>query len=91
MDARLKFQRHLTDLRNKRGLTQTQLAKLMGYSSGQFISNWERGLALPPLPALFPLAKIFGVSADSLFHLVLAATLENVHEQMIIRFNEERP
>ena len=89
MDAQAKLRRTLTDLRLRQGLTQSGLASLLGYSNGQFISNWERGLALPPIPTLFPLARIFEVSAESLFNLVLAATLEIVSDEMIRRFNEE--
>lgn len=90
MDERTKLKRALTDLRIRSGHTQSDLASMLGYSNGQFISNWERGMALPPIPTLFPLAKIFDVSADFLFNLVLAATLEAVHEQLLRRFNEEK-
>lgn len=39
----------LKSRRIERGLTQAELAKALGYSSPQFVSNWERGLCLPPL------------------------------------------
>jgi transcriptional regulator with XRE-family HTH domain len=38
-------------LRHKRcqkGLTQKGLAAQLGYSCGQFVSNWERGISMPP-------------------------------------------
>lgn len=44
--------RVLKEARERQELTQEQVAKLMKYSSGQFISNWERGLARPPLRKL---------------------------------------
>lgn len=35
--------------REKKGVTQHELAFILGYSSPQFVSNWERNLAKPPL------------------------------------------
>ncbi|MBX3033569.1 MAG: helix-turn-helix transcriptional regulator [Bdellovibrionaceae bacterium] len=34
--------------RIKSGLTQAQVARKLGYTSAQFVSNWERGVARPP-------------------------------------------
>ena len=48
-------------LRNRRQelqLTQGQVALKMGFSSPQFISNWERGTALPPLHKLNSVRKV---------------------------------
>jgi transcriptional regulator with XRE-family HTH domain len=49
-------QRHVGRLlkaaRENAGLRQSDVAKKLGYSSPQFISNWERGLSLPPLDRL---------------------------------------
>lgn len=44
--------RVLKEARERQELTQEKVAQLMRYSSGQFISNWERGLARPPLRKL---------------------------------------
>ncbi|RTL05210.1 XRE family transcriptional regulator [Candidatus Dependentiae bacterium] len=39
----------IKSVRLKAGLSQSQMAKLLGYKSGQFISNMERGICgLPP-------------------------------------------
>ena len=44
-----KFRYYFKRTRQHRQITQAGLAKLMGYTSGQFISNIERGLSLVPV------------------------------------------
>jgi len=50
------FGPHLRELRLARGLTQQQLAAMIG-SNHPFISNMERGLTLPGLAMLVKLAE----------------------------------
>ena len=53
--------------REKAGLSQNDLARRLGMSSGQRISLWERGLARPRTPELLhAAASAVGVSAVSL-------------------------
>jgi len=58
---------YLRNLREKKNLSQGEVAASMGYKSPQFISNWERGLSSPPLKALVKLADIFGVPREKLY------------------------
>lgn len=44
-------------------ITQAQLAERLGYSSPQFISNWERGVARIPAQKFKPLSRILGRNA----------------------------
>ena len=48
-------------IRTKRGLTQRELAERL-YVSDKTVSKWERGLSLPSVPLLMPLAKALGIS-----------------------------
>lgn len=48
----------LKNLRQKSGLTQQQLASKLSYSTAQFVSNWERGISLPPLEAVPKLSAL---------------------------------
>jgi transcriptional regulator with XRE-family HTH domain len=57
--------------REKVGLTQADVARSLGYSTAQFVSNWERGLSYPPLKSLRTLAKIYKVNIDDLFNAIL--------------------
>lgn len=54
-----KLGKNLKDCRNKAGLTQKNVADRLGYSSAQFISNFERGIAAPPVKRIRVLAKIY--------------------------------
>ncbi len=63
----------LKDLRKRSGLTQAQLSKKMGYTSPQFISNIERGLARLPAAKFKAASKIFGVSVKELISMRLKA------------------
>lgn len=62
------FGKRLVMLRMERGLTQVDLAKLIG-STQRSISGYETIAELPPAHVLVKLAKAFGVSADELLGL----------------------
>lgn len=63
----------LRDARVAKGLTQGYVAKQLGYSSPQFISNFERGIALPPVKKLKLIIKLYGLSATALIDVINAA------------------
>lgn len=48
-------------LREKAGLTQKQVSIYLGYTTIQLVSNWERGLCMPPRNSIQRLAKLFNV------------------------------
>ncbi len=52
-------------LREKRGITQTQLADILGVSS-KAVSKWETAKGLPDITLIEPLAKALGVSVMEL-------------------------
>ena len=54
--------RFLKSAREATGLTQGEVARQLSYSTAQFVSNWERGLAMPPLNALPKLARILSIA-----------------------------
>jgi len=71
----------LKEKRVKAGLTQSDVAQKLGYSSPQFISNWERGLASPPVFVLRDLTKIYKVAADEMFNLLVNDVKENLKKE----------
>jgi transcriptional regulator with XRE-family HTH domain len=56
----------LRDLRTKRGISQKELADLVGVTSST-ISQIESNLIYPSLPALLKLAEVLSVDVNSLF------------------------
>lgn len=65
----------LKDSREEMGLTQIDVAQKLGYSSAQFISNWERGLSSPPMKSINILAQMYKVSTEDLFQAILKLSL----------------
>jgi len=57
----------LKELRTKRGLSQTDLAKLVGVTPST-ISQVESNLIYPSLPALIKMAEILSIDVSSFFH-----------------------
>lgn len=59
------FARFLAELRKAKGYTQKELAEKL-YVSDKAISKWERGLSMPDISLLIPLAEILEVSVTEL-------------------------
>lgn len=62
---------YLKQKRVQAGVTQSEVAKKLGYSTPQFISNIERGLCSPPLKNLKVLMKMYRIPADELMGLIM--------------------
>ncbi len=60
------FSDRLAELRNKHGLSQKQLADILGVAQGS-VGNWESGFRKnPPIDTLIRIADYFKVSLDYL-------------------------
>lgn len=60
-------------LKRKRGearISQIEVAKQLGYTTPQFISNWERGVSSPPLEKLGEIARIYKIPRRELVEKV---------------------
>lgn len=60
-----KFGVFLARLRKEKGMTQKELAEKL-YVSDKAVSKWERGLSLPDISLLQPMAELLGVSTTEL-------------------------
>lgn len=76
----------LREAREAAHLSQSQVAQELGYSSPQFISNWERGLSSPPIPKFKKLCKMYSLSLDEAFDKLLQATLTEVERKLRSEF-----
>ena len=71
----------IKQLRQKAGLTQEQLANLIGISA-QAISKWETGTTMPDITLLPVLSTEFGVTIDDLFDLSTEQKLQRIERRM---------
>ncbi len=81
-----KLAKFLKEKRTLVGLSQKEVATKLGYSTSQFISNWERGISQPPIHTLRTLAKMYGVAADQMFQVLVTATVDQVQEDLRQKF-----
>jgi len=61
-----RFSINLKNLRKSHGITQEQLANMLGYSK-KTVSKWECSSGIPAIDTLFKLAKILKVNIEALF------------------------
>jgi len=78
--------KYLKSKREKAELSQAQVAKKLGYTTPQFISNWERDISCPPINALKKLGTLYGISAEELFDVRLKAAIDEVTLDLKRRF-----
>jgi transcriptional regulator with XRE-family HTH domain len=90
MKKRGRLAGFLKEKRVVAGLTQSEVARKLGYSSPQFVSNWERGLANPPVFVLRDLTKMYKVSADSMFDLLVDDVKAELHREFYASRNRRR-
>lgn len=77
--------RYLKQKRKASGLTQWEVAKELGYTSPQFISNFERGLCAPSFDTLPRLIKMYRIPQNEILELLLKQQEEYLREKL---FNE---
>ena len=66
MDAKM-FGAFLAQVRRVQGLTQAELAEQL-HVTDKAVSRWERGVGLPDINTLEPLADALGLSLADLMH-----------------------
>lgn len=76
-----KLASYLKTARVRANLSQTDVAKKLGFTGPQFVSNWERGLAAPPLTSLKKLAGIYGIDPESVFKMILSEVEAQMREE----------
>jgi transcriptional regulator with XRE-family HTH domain len=60
--------------RQAKKLTQKQLADIFNLTCTQFVSNWERGICLPPANYLPKLCQVLNIERKTLINLILEKT-----------------
>ena len=75
----LQIGNRIRELRKSNGMTQEQLAELIGISF-QAVSKWENNIAMPDILLVPTLARIFGVTTDELFAYNLTEMREDIEK-----------
>lgn len=81
-----KLAQFLKEKRTQAGLSQKDVATKLGYSTSQFISNWERGISHPPMHTLRKLANMYAVMPDQMFQVLLNATIDQIQIDLKEKF-----
>jgi transcriptional regulator with XRE-family HTH domain len=75
-----KISKFLRKKRVEAGLTQQQVARVLGYSSSQFVSNWERGLCNPPMESLGQLVTLFKIDNEEIMEIYLDSMRDQLRQ-----------
>ena len=62
------FSNRLKNLREKLGITQSELARRLSLTRSS-VNSWEMGIAVPSTPFIVELARLFSVTTDYLLGL----------------------
>lgn len=86
-----KIGKFIVECRKEKGLTQEQLAEMLGTSS-KSVSRWENGKTTPDYTIIEDLTKIFDISANEFFYgeRISIDELEKVSEENLRRMFRDR-
>lgn len=60
--------------REAAGLSQLEVGRKLGFTSAQFVSNWERGISGPPIKSLIRLKSIYKLDVNYVVDLIVEST-----------------
>jgi len=75
------FTNNLKKIRKEAGLRQVDVAEMLGHSSADRISHWEKGLAVPGLVNLFKLSIIYETSPRELYDELYGSIKKDIKEK----------
>ncbi len=81
-EVRVELGALIRDYRQKKNLTQLNLAQKLGYDSTQFISLFERGLSKVPHNVLGQLIIILGIPEKKVLDTLMKAYEENLKHEI---------
>ena len=79
------FGNYLYELRAKKGLSQSELAEILGVTN-KAVSKWETGAAYPSSKLIYPLAKALDVPIEELYRVMSASEKEKNTMRKILDF-----
>ena len=73
---------YLKTQRERRGLTQSEVANKLGYGSPQFISNIERGISNVPIKSLRVIIDLYQIPAEEVIDILIQERKQMLHKQL---------
>ena len=87
--TKIPLKDYLQQKRKAANLSQRDVADKLGYQTPQFISNWERGVACPPVKDIKTIANLYMVSAEEIFQYILDDTTEKIAANLRKKFKND--
>ena len=81
---------YLKQKRIDSGMSQLDVARVLGYSSPQFVSNWERGLVSPPLETIAVLIDLYKIPTSDVVERILEETRDYLQSHLSTRKNKKK-
>lgn len=76
----------LKNLRVNAGLSQKEVAEILGYDTAQFVSNWERNISIPPAGSTDKLAKLYSVQKEQLVEAIISNYILDCEAKMRVKY-----
>ena len=73
---------YLRESRIRAGLSQKDVSKALGYQTGQFISEWERGVRSPPGATLRKLVDLYEISVAEFYEVLRTEQILRIEEDL---------
>lgn len=80
MDRR-RFHNYLRRFRRERGLTQRQVAIIMGLNNSTVVSRWEKGSVLPETQSVLKMAILYRSSVDVIYSDLRDSLTDEIRER----------
>jgi transcriptional regulator with XRE-family HTH domain len=70
--------------------TQARVARTLGYSSPQFLSNIERGISVVPIETLGKLIRLYRFDKNEVLNLIMAGAEQTLCQALMQRSPKRR-
>jgi len=71
------------EYRLKANMSQGYVSEKLNYTRPQFISNFERGLCMLPLPKLKKVLDLYGVSGEEIVEIMIDIQREHLEQTLL--------
>jgi transcriptional regulator with XRE-family HTH domain len=73
----------LKSARIRAKLSQRDVSNKLGYTTAQFVSNWERGISTPPVKDLKTLCKMYKVDFEMTVNMLISTKVNDLTRSIL--------